>query len=101
MPFAYRRSVIKDANGKVRSYLTSHTNWEKNGKKQGKPGLPGASDHPTLYQGCIVLEMETLDVKEAFVRINVYTAETRGGWIWMQYPASSSRYTVQRLEEAD
>jgi len=98
MPFAYRRSVIKDAIGKVRSYLSNRAHWEKSGKQKGKPGLPAATDHPTLYQGCLALEMEALDTKEAFVRINVYTGE---GWRWMQYPVSSSRYTVRRLGEAD
>ena len=98
MPAAYRRSVIKDAIGKVRAYLSQRATWEKSGKKKGKPGLPGASDHPTLYQGCIALELEALDVKEAFVRINVYTAE---GWRWLHYPVSCSRYTLQRLLEAD
>ncbi len=48
MPFAYRRSVIKDAIGKARSYLSNHANWEKSGKKKGKPGWPAATDHPTL-----------------------------------------------------
>ena len=98
MPFAYRRSVIKDAIGKVRSYLSNHANWEASGKQKGKPGLPAASDHPTLYQGCLALELEALDLHEAFVRINVYTGEE---WRWMHYPVSSSRYTVQRLREAD
>ena len=98
MPFAYRRSVIKDAIGKVRSYLSNHAHWERSGKKQGKPGLPGATDHPTLYQRCIALELEALDVKEAFVRIAVYTGQV---WTWMQYPVNSSRYTMQRLLEAD
>jgi Putative transposase DNA-binding domain len=98
MPFAYRRSVIKDAIGKVRSYLSNRANWEKSNKKQGKPGLPSATDHPTLYQGCIALDLEALDLQEAFVRINVYTAE---GWRWLHYPVCSSRYLVQRLKEAD
>ena len=31
MPFVYRRSVIKDAIGKVRSYLSNHAHWEKSG----------------------------------------------------------------------
>ena len=98
MPFAYRRSVIKDAIGKVRSYLSHQATWEASGKKKGKPGWPGASDHPTLYQGCHVLDMEVLDTKEAFVRINVYNGET---WTWMHYPVCSSRYAVQRLSEVD
>ena len=98
LPFAYRRSVIKDAIGKVRSFLSNQANWEASGKKKGKPGLPAASDHPTLYQGCLALDLQALDLQEAFVRINVYTGE---GWRWMQYPVCSSRYTVQRLKEAD
>jgi hypothetical protein len=97
MPCAYRRSVIKDAIGKARSYLSNRANWEKSGKKKGKPGWPAATDHPTLYQGCIALEMEVLDTREAFVRIAVYTGEI---WTWMHYPVNSSRYTVQRLKEA-
>ena len=32
LPFAYRRSVIKDAIGKVRSYLSNRRTWEKSGK---------------------------------------------------------------------
>src|SRR5260221_377138 len=98
MPFAYRRSVIKDAIGKVRSYLSNRANWEASGKQKGKPGWPAASDHPTLYQGCLVLDLETLDTREAFVRINVYTGED---WTWMQYPVNCSRYTVERLKETD
>ena len=98
MPFAYRRSVIKDAIGKVRSYLSNRANWERNGNRKGKPGLPAASDHPTLYQGCISLDLETINLQEAFVRINVYTGED---WTWMHYPVSSSRYLVQRLLEAE
>lgn len=96
MPFAYRRSVIKDAIGKVRSYLSHRANWDKSRKKKGKPGWPEATDHPTLYQGCIQLELEGLELKAAFVRINIYTAE---GWRWMHYPVNSSRYSVARLQE--
>src|SRR5260370_29499016 len=72
MPFAYRRSVIQDAIGNVRSYLSHRARWEKSGKKKGKPGLPAATDHPTLYQGCLALDLETLDTRTAFARIHVY-----------------------------
>ena len=41
LPFIYRRSVIKDAIGKVRSYLSQRARWEKSGKKKGKPGCLG------------------------------------------------------------
>jgi transposase len=98
MPVAYRRSAIKDAIGKARSYLSSLANWEKSGKKQGKPGIPGAADHPTLYQGCIILDLETLTVKDGFVRLNVYTGKD---WTWMHYPVRSSRYLLARLAQAD
>src|SRR5262249_44017441 len=40
MPFVYRRSIIKDAIGKVRSYLSNLANWGKTGKRSGKPGRP-------------------------------------------------------------
>jgi hypothetical protein len=71
LTFAYRRSVIKDAIGKVRSYLSHRAHWEASGKKKGKPGLPAASDQPTLYQGCFALQLEALDLKAAFLRLNV------------------------------
>jgi len=98
MPFAYRRSVIKDAIGKVRAYLSNHANWEASGKQKGKPGWPAATDHPTLYQGCIQLQIEALDRKAAFVRMVVYTGQV---WTWMHYPVNSSHYTVERLKETD
>jgi hypothetical protein len=68
LPFAYRRSVIKDAIGKVRSYLSHRATWEKNGKKKGKPGTPGASEHPTLYQGTCELSLEQAQMADRFVR---------------------------------
>jgi hypothetical protein len=68
MPFSYRRSVIKDAIGKVRSYLSHRATWETSGQKKGKPGLPGATDHPTLYQGTCSLELESSDLHARFVR---------------------------------
>ena len=40
MPFTYRRSVIKDAIGKVRSFLAHRATWEKSGKRRvGQDGL--------------------------------------------------------------
>src|SRR5260370_24586829 len=98
MPAVYRRSVIKDAIGKARSYLSNLANWEKSGKKKRKPGLPGAADHPTLYQCCLLLDQETLDLQDAFARLNVYTGSD---WTWMHYPVRSSRYLLARLEEPD
>ena len=94
MPFSYRRSVIKDAIGKVRSYLSNLAHWEKSGKKKGKPGLPGAKDHPTLYQGTCSLELESRDLHARFVQLKIYDGQ---GWRWVNYPAKCSRYFEQRL----
>jgi IS605 OrfB family transposase len=94
MPFIYRRSVIKDAIGKVRSYLSNVANWQKTRKNKGKPGLPGASDHPTLYQGTCSLELESRDLHARFVQLKVYDGQ---GWRWVNYPVKCSRYFEQRL----
>ncbi len=96
MPFIYRRSVIKDAIGKVRSYLSNVANWKQSGKKKGRPGLPGARDHPTLYQGTCSLELESSDPHGRFVQIKVYDGQ---GWRWVKYPVKCSRYFQQRLSE--
>jgi putative transposase len=96
MPFVYRRSIIKDAIGKVRSYLSNLANWEKTGKRSGKPGPPGASNHPTLYQGTLTLDLETFDAKNGFIHLKVYTGQR---WEWHNYPAQTSRYFEQRLKE--
>jgi len=93
VPFIYRRSVIKDAIGKMRSYLSNRANWEKSGKKKGKPGLPGATDHPTLYQGTCSLQLESAEVKQRFVQLKVYDGKT---WRWVNYPVACSRYFEQR-----
>ena len=98
MPFAYRRSVIKDAIGKVRAYLSNRSTWEQTGKKQGKPGLPGASNHPSLYQGTIELSVGEADQHERFVRPKVYTGAC---WTWVNYPVRESRYFERRHSEAD
>jgi putative transposase len=96
MPFVYRRSIIKDAIGKVRSYLSNLANWEKTGKRSGKPGPPGASNHPTLYQGTLTLDLETFDAKNGFIHLKVYSGQR---WEWHNYPAQTSRYFEQRLKE--
>lgn len=67
-PTRYRRSVIKDCLGKARGYLTTLRNWQASGKKKGKPGLPTASNHPTLYAGTYQLELGELDLRQTFVR---------------------------------
>jgi transposase len=98
MPVVYRRSVIKNAIGKVKSYLANLSNWRRTGKKKGKPGLPGASNHPTLYQGVFSLELGNLDQQGTFVRLKVYSGQR---WTWANYPVQYSRYfEVRRREEA-
>ncbi len=92
LPFVYRRSVIKDAIGKVRSYLSNRLNWERSGRKKGKPGLPGATDHPTLYQGTWSLHLEEASVKSRFVRLKMYDGKA---WTWINYPVRCSRYFQQ------
>ena len=96
LPSIYRRSVIKDAIGKVRSYLSHRAHWEKSGTKKGEPGLPGATDHPTLYQGTCSLQLESADVKQRFVQLKVYDGKT---WRWMNYPIVCSRYFEQRQRD--
>jgi IS605 OrfB family transposase len=96
MPLLYRRSVIKDAIGKVRSYLSHRATWETSGQKKGKPGLPGATDHPTLYQGTCSLELENRDLHARFVRLKVYDGQR---WRWVNYPVKCSRYFQQRLSD--
>ena len=96
LPFAYRRSVIKDAIGKVRSYLSQRATWEKSGKKKGTPGLPGANDHPTLYQGTCELSLEEAKGGEHFVRLKVYDGKR---WKWVNYPVVCSRYFQQRQRD--
>ncbi len=98
MPFIYRRSVIKDAIGKARSYLSNLSNWQKTRKKKGKPGVPGASNHPTLYEGAFSLELDGLNQRETFVRLKVYTGAC---WTWANYPVLYSRYFEQRRTEAE
>src|SRR5437667_2238268 len=62
-PFIYRRSVIKDAIGKARSYLSNLANWNASGAKKGQPGPPFASNHPTLYDEAFSLELDVVDLR--------------------------------------
>ena len=97
MPFVYRRSVIRDAIGKVRAYLSNRSTWEQTDKKKGKPGQPGASNHPSLYKGTIELSVGEADQRERFVRLKVYTGAF---WTWVNYPVRESHYFEQRRTEA-
>lgn len=99
LPYLYRRSAIKDAIGKARGFLSHIAAWKKSGKKKGKPGLPGAADHPTLYQGTFRLGLEEgEEVRDRFVRLKVYTGEH---WTWVPYPVKASRYFASRLADPD
>jgi IS605 OrfB family transposase len=95
-PNRYRRSVIKDCIGKARGYLTTLLKWQSSGKKKGKPGVPTASNHPTLYMGTFSLELDTLDLRKSFVRLKVYTGSA---WVWVHYPTRYNRYFEQRRSE--
>ncbi len=95
-PFVYRRSVIKDAIGKVKSYLSNRSNWQQSGKKKGKPGVPGSHNHPTLYEGTFSLELSGTDLQQSFVRLKVYTGEQ---WIWANYPVKYSHYFEHRRQD--
>jgi hypothetical protein len=96
-PFIYRRSVIKDAIGKVRSHLSNLANWNAKGSKKGRPGLPGASNHPTLYDEAFRLDLEGADLRTSphtcFARLKVYTGVA---WEWHNYPVKLSRYFEAR-----
>jgi transposase len=98
MPFLYRRSVIKDAIGKVKSYLSNRSNWQRTGKKKGKPGAPGVISHPVLYKGTCSLELDRVDLRESFVRLKVYTGE---GWRWVNYHVRYSRYFEDRRADPE
>lgn len=95
-PCAYRRSVIKDAIGKVRSYLSNFANWQRSSTKKGKPGRPGATNHPMLYEGTFSLELDGADLRRSFVRLKVYSGTQ---WEWLNYPIKISRYFQRRRTE--
>jgi len=96
-PFIYRRSVIKDAIGKVRSHLSNLANWNASGKKKGQPGSPGASNHPTLYDEAFCLDLDGTDLQTSprtcFARLKIYTG---AAWEWHNYPVKLSRYFEAR-----
>src|SRR5713101_8252759 len=96
LPNSYRRAVIKDVIGKARGYLTTLLKWQSSGKKKGKPGIPTASNHPTLYAGTFTLELDELDLRKSFLRLKVYTGEA---WVWVHYPTLYNRYFDRRRAE--
>ena len=99
-PFIYRRSVIKDAIGKARSYLSHLTNWKASGKNKGQPGLPGATNHPTLYDEAFRLDLDGTDLRPnprtCFARLKIYTGTA---WEWQNYPVNLNRYFEARWRD--
>jgi len=99
-PFIYRRSVIKDAIGKARSYLSNLANWNASGAKKGQPGPPTASNYPTLYDEAFSLELDVVDLRPTprtcFARLKVYTGAR---WEWHPYPVRLSRYFEARWRD--
>src|SRR5258708_3810652 len=98
MPIHARRAAMKEAIGKARAYLTVLASCQRRSKKKGKPGFPGAADHPTFYQGAFHLELEEARVHDRFVRLKVYDGSQ---WTWMNYPIRCSRHFLQRWHEHD
>jgi hypothetical protein len=99
-PFIYRRSVIKDALGKARSYLSNLANWNASGAKKGQPGPPSARNHPTLYDEACCLDLDGTDLHQrrhtCFARLKVYTGTE---WQWHNYPVKLSRYFEARWRD--
>jgi IS605 OrfB family transposase len=95
-PNRYRRSVIKDVIGKARGYLTTLLKWQLSGKKKGKPSIPTAANHPTLYAGTFTLELDELDLHKSFIRLKVYNGKS---WVWAHYPTVYNRYFERRRVE--
>jgi IS605 OrfB family transposase len=99
-PFIYRRSVIKDALGKARSYLSNLANWNASGAKKGQPGPPSARSHPTLYDQACYLDLDGTDLHPrkhtCFARLKVYTGTE---WQWHHYPVKLNRYFEARWRD--
>jgi IS605 OrfB family transposase len=88
---------ITDVIGKARGYLTSVTKWHASGKQPGKPGIPTASNHPTLDAGTFSLDLDELDLRKSFLRRKVYTGSR---WVWVHYPTCYNRYFERRRAES-
>jgi putative transposase len=101
-PFIYRRSVIKDALGKARSYLSNLANWNASSAKKGQPGPPSARNHPTLYDEACCLDLDGTDLhprkRTCFARLRVYTGTA---WQWHNYPVKLSRYFEARWRDPE
>jgi transposase len=78
--------------------LANLSNWQQRDKQKGKPGQPGASNHPTLYEGAFSLDLAGPDLRQSFVHLKVHTGER---WTWANYPVKYSRYFEQRRTDQD
>ena len=76
---------IRDAKGLVKAYLSNYANWQRTDKKKGKPGLPGARNHPTLYDGARTVDQN---------RERWYTARNRS---WPPHGVSYDQVRKTRM----
>lgn len=93
-PVVYRRSVINDAIGRARSYLTRLHRWMESQRKKGRPGLPAPRNHPVLYSG--TFEIRSTPGGMRFVAILVFDGHT---WVWKNYPVKWGRWHGTRFGE--
>lgn len=76
-PSYLRRAAMKEAGGKVSSYMSLVENWDREGRHGRKPGYPCAGRaFPVLYKGNMYEE-----ITSDRVRIKVYIRNT---WDWME-----------------
>ena len=62
-----------------------------------KPGVPGAANHPTLYEGTVEIGLNSSGKERArFVRLKAYTGAT---WQWHNSPVKLSRYCEARWRD--
>src|SRR6266496_5949885 len=60
-PFIYRRSVIKDAIGKARSYLSNLANWNTSGKNYFLNDTPTAKIYTLSLHEAFCLDLDATD----------------------------------------
>lgn len=96
MPVVYRRSVINDAIGKVKSHLSHLGKWRESNEEKRKPGTPGPDNHPVLYKGVYELQLIGLDHKGSFVRLKVFDGNK---WVWVNYPVKIGKWQERRLAD--
>ena len=74
--------------------------WRTGAHQARRKGSPGASNHPTLYDGAFSLDLDGVDLhrspRACFVRLKVYTGVD---WEWHHYPVKMSRYFEARWRD--